>query len=207
MEATLTIFPRLNEAQQTDLPIAENSLQKIEQAIAQKSWEQAHKELYSLFLNIKPTTPLEQVQRLCLCWRQLMPFLEAKQISALKERGFEEVLVHFPSLAEEQLDLALAFAEWHLNHDSPQLEKAFFNAMHYYAQALKIAERHQRHRQHEIHCLATRLLAQLLFTQQFYASIHDELDMAYRKGDANAFENILNRMENLAHFCTNAEEK
>src|ERR1700733_13690357 len=193
MESILEISSlRAVQTQQTDASTLEKSLHKIEQAIVQKDWEPAYKELYSLFYNVKPTTSLEEMQRACLAWRQLMPFLDAKQMLALQERGFEEALVHFPHLTEEQLDLALEYARWHLDHDSHQLEGAFFNAMHYYAQALTIAERHHAPRKRDIHCLASRLLTELLQER-----LRLTLDFAYRNADHKGSEKVLNHLENL----------
>ncbi len=163
--------------------IGVNSVGKIQYETANHQTEKAFKSFSFFLTGLSPDSSLNEIREAYSLLHDLIPQLDEKQISDFIRNSFD-IFSHFPTLKDEQRQLALDLGNWYFDKQPDQ-------ALHYYAKAhlMECPEGYQ---------LTSRALFRCFLNEN---TISHSLEMAARKLDSEQFNRLLSQIEHLKHFC------
>ncbi len=166
----------------------QRSVDKILREIENQKFNSAFESLKYQLVGLNINSTLVEVQKTYAFLNLIIPHLNKDQIGEFVKDY--TVFLHFPTLTDEQSQLALDLGDWFFKTE-PQ------KALHYYAKA------------HRMHCpdgfkIVTRALFRALLQEEW---LFNPLERAARLGDAKKFGQELTYIEKeLKRFCSDQED-
>ncbi|NGX43092.1 MAG: hypothetical protein K940chlam7_01383, partial [Chlamydiae bacterium] len=182
-------------------------LDTIDESISIKgNSAEALERILLFFLDVDVRTPINQIQRVYSYLHNIIPFLDKGEMEKLREDVFPK-LQYFPILHQEQMQLAVEIAEWHLMVSSSvpleQLLTQYLQSMHYYSKAILIAELNDSSQLELLRFGISKVFMRVIKDQ---STFRDRLDRARREVDPDKFGRVLAEIEILKQYRCDHED-